>query len=392
MRVRVLLLAAVGLAAVVLLAAMVVLQSARDQFYADGPLTEPVYFEIPRGAGAYRVAGLLQEQGMVQDSGLIPASLIFREGAKRTGREEKIRFGTFEIAAGASMDQILSVITDPTAASERFRVTLQAKNRNPVTRLEERPAGKESYNQIAVFGREDEIPQVYLDVVNQKNAVAYRVAVPEGLTSWQIVQALLTAEFLKGDPGDIPKEGTLAPDTYPVIRGADRSDLLALMESRQMEILEEEWEKISQDAPVNSPEETLILASIIEKETAQANERGLVSSVFANRLRIGMRLQSDPVVIYGITGGEAPLGRGLRQSELQRDTPFNTYLHSGLPPSPIANPGREAIRAALNPVESDYMYFVANGTGGHAFAKTYNEHRKNVRAWRRIEAESASSN
>jgi UPF0755 protein len=162
------------------------------------------------------------------------------------------------------------------------------------------------------------------------------------------------------------------------------------MEDAQSIRLQEAWENRADDAPVETPEEALILASIIEKETGVAEERPLVASVFANRLRQGIKLQTDPTVIYGITKGEGVLGRGIRQSELRRETPWNTYVIDGLPPTPIANPGKAAIEAALNPDESDYIFFVADGTGGHAFAVTLDEHNANVARWRKIEAERAN--
>jgi len=200
------------------------------------------------------------------------------------------------------------------------------------------------------------------------------------------VQSLSAADFLSGDPGAVPPEGILAPDTYAVERGLQRSALLQRMRESQRMILTEAWEQRRSDLPVETAEEALILASIVEKETGLADERRRVASVFVNRLRLGMPLQTDPSVIYGVTEGKAPLGRGLRQSELKGDTPYNSYLHKGLPPTPIANPGRHAIQAALNPEASKFLYFVADGTGGHAFSENYDEHRKNVRAWRKIES------
>ena len=161
------------------------------------------------------------------------------------------------------------------------------------------------------------------------------------------------------------------------------------MAERQQEILAAAWAGRNPDVPVNSPEELLILASIIEKETGIPEERPEVAAVFVNRLRRGMRLQTDPTVIYGITLGQGTLGRGLRASELATATPYNTYAIDGLPPTPIANPGIDAIEAAANPVESEYYYFVADGTGGHAFGRTLEEHNANVVTWRRIEAERA---
>jgi UPF0755 protein len=174
-----------------------------------------------------------------------------------------------------------------------------------------------------------------------------------------------------------------------VAKGADRADLLAEMGARQARILAELWPDRAEGLPFDTPEEAMVLASIIEKETGVAEERALVASVFVNRLERGMKLQTDPAVIYGITEGKGVLGRGLRQSELRRETPYNTYVINGLPPTPIANPGRGAIEAALNPAASDYLFFVADGSGGHAFAETLAEHNENVARWRKIEAEQA---
>jgi UPF0755 protein len=182
-------------------------------------------------------------------------------------------------------------------------------------------------------------------------------------------------------------EGGLAPDSYEVERGADRAALIAAMQGAQSRILNEAWAERAPGLPYESPEEALIMASIVEKETSIAAERGRVASVFVNRLEQGMRLQTDPTVIYGITRGEGVLGRGLRQSELRRETPWNTYVIDGLPPTPIANPGRLSIEATLNPESTDYLFFVADGTGGHAFATTLAEHNENVARWRQIEAQ-----
>ncbi|MHA7829393.1 MAG: endolytic transglycosylase MltG, partial [Roseovarius sp.] len=177
------------------------------------------------------------------------------------------------------------------------------------------------------------------------------------------------------------------PDSYEVRAGDSRAGVIEKMQAKQDVIVAEAWEKRPEDLPINSPDEMLILASIIEKETGVPEERRQVASVFVNRLRAGMRLQTDPTVIYGITEGEGVLGRGLRQSELRRATPWNTYVIEGLPPTPIANPGRASIEAAVDPAETDFIFFVADGTGGHAFSRTLDEHNRNVARWREIEAE-----
>ncbi|MEY4983250.1 MAG: endolytic transglycosylase MltG, partial [Pseudomonadota bacterium] len=201
------------------------------------------------------------------------------------------------------------------------------------------------------------------------------------------VESLKRADFLTGEIAEVPPEGTLAPDSYEVERGADRAALLAQMAERQAATLAELWAARAEGLPYDTPEEALIMASIVEKETGIAEERRRVASVFVNRLEQGMRLQTDPTVIYGVTRGQGVLGRGLRQSELRRETPWNTYVIDGLPPTPIANPGRLSIEAALNPDGSDYLFFVADGTGGHAFARTLAEHNENVARWRAIERE-----
>jgi UPF0755 protein len=194
-------------------------------------------------------------------------------------------------------------------------------------------------------------------------------------------------DILEGETGPRPPEGMLAPDSYEVSPGDQRAEILAEMQDRQIERINDAWEARSPDAAVETPEDMLILASIIEKETGVAEERGQVASVFTNRLKRGMRLQTDPTVIYGVTKGEGVLGRGLRQSELRGVTPWNTYVIEGLPPTPIANPGLASLIAAVNPDRTDYLFFVADGTGGHAFAETLAEHNRNVAKWRQIEAE-----
>jgi UPF0755 protein len=195
---------------------------------------------------------------------------------------------------------------------------------------------------------------------------------------------------MQGEVSEVPPEGALAPDSYEVSPGDVRGELLARMQTVQEQRVAEAWQNRAGDLPVETPEELLVLASIIEKETGVAEERGQVASVFVNRLNRGMRLQTDPTVIYGVTKGQGVLGRGLRQSELREATPWNTYVIEGLPPTPIANPGLASLEAAAQPLQSDYVFFVADGTGGHAFAKTLEEHNRNVAEWRRIEAEQAA--
>jgi len=229
-------------------------------------------------------------------------------------------------------------------------------------------------------------PSDFIDAA-AKADVRLRVTLVEGVTSWQVVEALKRADFLTGEVADVPPEGSLAPDLYEVARGSERAALLAEMTARQSRILDEAWAGRAEGLPYDTPEAALVMASIVEKETGVPEERRQVASVFVNRLEQGMKLQTDPAVIYGVTKGQGPLGRGLRQSELKRETPYNTYVIDGLPPTPIANPGRAAIEAALNPDTTPYLFFVADGSGGHAFAATLEDHNVNVAKWREIEAQ-----
>jgi UPF0755 protein len=210
------------------------------------------------------------------------------------------------------------------------------------------------------------------------------------VTSWQVVTGLNAIDVMTGEVDGIPPEGSLAPHGWEIEQGDSRAELLGQMADLQKERLATAWALRPDDSPLEDPSELLILASIIEKETALAEERPTVASVFLNRINRGMRLQTDPTVIYGITNGEGTLGRGLRQSELRRATPYNTYVIDGLPPTPIANPGEASLMATVQPEDTDFIFFVADGTGGHAFARTLDEHNANVARWRQIEAERAN--
>ncbi|MCI5043825.1 MAG: endolytic transglycosylase MltG [Aquisalinus sp.] len=216
------------------------------------------------------------------------------------------------------------------------------------------------------------------------------ITFPEGITTAQALKVVQDNDKLSGEITIAPAEGALLPETYAFVRGDTRDDIIRRMQSAQSRLVDDLWENRASELPIDSKDEAVILASIVEKETGVDGERAKVASVFINRLRKGMRLQSDPTVIYGITQGE-PLGRGLRVSELQGETEYNTYVIRGLPPTPIANPGTDAIAAVLNPAETDYYYFVADGTGGHAFSRTLTEHNANVRKWRQIERERNSN-
>ena len=377
-------LGALALAVAVGGAAFVGWNEVERRFHGPGPAESAAYFRIERGDSVGKVANALAEQG------LISVPLIFRYGARLTGQDAKLKYGSYEIPARASMAEILELVTNPSAGRDRYVVTFRISAERGITLLHERLPGTGRSAERLRFTTEDPIPDDYAELVASGEFISYQVAVPEGLTSWQVTEALNSAEFLEGTVDDVPGEGLLAPDTYSVQRGIGVNEMVSRMLNSQQEILAQEWADRSPDLPISAPEEALTLASIVEKETGVAGERGVVASVFVNRLRKPMRLQTDPSVIYGITGGQRPLGRGLRQSELKRETPYNTYIIDGLPPTPICNPGREAIRAALNPAETGYLFFVADGSGGHAFAETYAEHRQNVRKWRQVERERQS--
>lgn len=217
------------------------------------------------------------------------------------------------------------------------------------------------------------------------------ITIPEGLTSIEIIKLVSAADNLTGDVTVTPAEGSLMPETYSVTLGATRDAFVTRMAVAADVAKAELWPKRATDLPFDTWEEAVILASIVEKETGVAAERGKVAGVFVNRLRIGMRLQTDPTVIYGITMGSGPLGRTLRRSDLDTDTPYNTYTRAGLPPGPICNPGRAALEAVLNPVDTDAFYFVADGTGGHAFARTLAEHNRNVAKWRKFKKQQSQN-
>jgi UPF0755 protein len=229
-----------------------------------------------------------------------------------------------------------------------------------------------------------------LDTIRAGKVVRHVVTIPEGLTSKAAVEILNGTAELTG-LAKAPAEGALLPETYEVTRGEDRAAVLNRMVLARDKLLADLWESRAKGLPYRSPDEAVILASIVEKETAKPSERPLIAAVFVNRLEKGMRLESDPTVIYGLTSG-APLGHGLRVSELASDTPYNTYRISGLPPTPIANPGRASLEAALDPAPSEALYFVADGAGGHVFADTLDAHLRNFARWRAIEQARAAPN
>ena len=371
---------------IVLLIAMAALVAwGRNEFFAAGPLAEPICLEVEKGASLSAVSRNLEERGAITDA------RIFRIGAEYADRAGDLKFGSYMVPAKASMSEVLEAIT----ASGRSTCGRDLNYRIGVTKsdvvLSALDLASNSYTEVARFDAgADPLPPEYLEVSDDP-ALVFRVTVAEGVTSWQVVDALKKADFLQGPLETVPPEGSLAPGSYEIDRGRERGALIAEMTERQSAILAKAWAGRSEGLPYDTPEEALIMASIIEKETGIAEERGKVASVFINRLQQGMRLQTDPTVIYGVTKGEGVLGRGLRQSELRRETPYNTYVINGLPPTPIANPGAEAIRAAVNPEQTDYLFFVADGSGGHAFAETLEAHNANVAKWRAIEAQQGTA-
>lgn len=226
-----------------------------------------------------------------------------------------------------------------------------------------------------------------IDILVNGRQVLHSVTIPEGLTSEQVVARLRQNDLLTGDIRDVPKEGSLLPETYKVPRGMSRGELLKRMEVDQKKLVAQIWAQRSSDLILRSPYELVTLASIVEKETGKADERPHVAAVFLNRLRKHMKLQSDPTIVYGLVGGKGTLGRPILHSEVEKPTPYNTYVIQGLPPGPIANAGRAALEAVANPSHTQDLYFVADGTGGHVFAQTLEQHARNVQRWRQIEKE-----
>ena len=215
--------------------------------------------------------------------------------------------------------------------------------------------------------------------------VQHALTIPEGLTSEQIVARLTDNDIFAGSVREIPREGTLLPETYKFPRGTTREQVIQRMQAAQKRLVAEIWDHRSPDVPLRSPEQLVTLASIVEKETSRADERSRVAAVFVNRLRQKIKLQSDPTIIYGLVGGKGTLGRPIKRSEIAQPSPYNTYVIDGLPPGPISNPGRASLEAAANPARTRDLYFVADGTGGHAFTETYDQHQKNVAKLRAME-------
>ena len=357
----------------------------RQTFTAPGPLTEAICFEVTKGASLSTVSQALAEQGAVSDP------RVFRIGADYSGRAKGLKFGSYLLEPKATMEQVLAELTasgQSTCGREvNFRIGVTGMD----VILRELDPATSRYVEVVKFDPATEAaPKEYLDAKDAPD-LRWRVTLAEGVTSWTVIEALKRADFMEGAVEVVPAEGSLAPDSYEVEPGYARADLVAEMAKRQAATLAELWMTRAEGLPYKTPDEALIMASIVEKETGVPEERRLVASVFLNRIAQGMKLQTDPTVIYGITKGEGVLGRGLRQSELRRETPYNTYVIDGLPPTPIANPGRLSIEAALNPERSEFVFFVADGTGGHAFAVTLEDHNANVAKWRAIEAQQGAA-
>ena len=364
------------LAIVLLIAAAAAVAWAKREFSGPGPSAIAQCVQISPGASLNAVSNQLAAQGAISNA------YIFRAGADYMDKARDLKFGSFLMPPQASMEQIVETVTAGGPSTCGTEVVVRVGVRENTVLLRDTNPETGAYEEMARWTPGSGDRPAPLVQAQDRADVRLSLVMAEGVTSWQVVEALRAADFLTGEVAEIPAEGSLAPDTYLLEKGGDRNAILAQMASRQAAILAQEWEARPFGMPYETPEEALIMASIVEKETGQADERPQVASVFVNRLRQGMRLQTDPTVIYGVTNGQAVLDRGLRRSELDTPTPFNTYRIDGLPPTPIANPGRAAIRAALNPDETDYLYFVADGTGGHAFSRTLEEHNAAVARWR----------
>lgn len=356
----------------------------QTEYSAEGPLEEQICLRVERGSTVNRVSLSLQEQGAIR------SGMLLRVGMDYAGLASKLKAGSYLVPAKSSPKDIADIITRGGASTCGTEIVYRigvTQLSNLVRELD--PATSTYVEKVKFDPASEEAPAAYL-AVRDREDTRFRIAVAEGVTSWQIVEGLKQISLLAGDVAAVPAEGSLAPQSYEVKKGDTRAAVLAEMAARQEAILAQAWAARVADLPLKSPEEALILASLIEKETGIPEERRQVASVFVNRLRLGMKLQTDPAVIYGITKGQGVLGRGLRRSELRAATPYNTYVIPALTPTPIANPGRASIEAALDPDSTNYIFFVADGTGGHAFAVTLAEHNANVARWRKIEADRAA--
>ncbi|MEM9049130.1 MAG: endolytic transglycosylase MltG [Pseudomonadota bacterium] len=356
-----------------------------NAFHRAGPTDAATVVEIPRGADLDTIAGVLRDAGVVD----YPA--IFRIGVRYLGVESDLKFGVYRIEPGASMERIAGVLAEG-GISTRFRITFGLRRSGVTVDIRDNLAADTAPRRGAA---DDPAMQAAIsDALASNSSVTFRVTVPEGLTSRQIVAGLERIAYLEAADVVQPPEGALAPNTYEFRRDAAISTLLVQMEQAQARILDRAWAARDPGLPFATKIEALTLASIIERETGVGEERPLVASVFINRLRRGMRLETDPTIVYGITRGIEPFDRAITRSDIAGTTErrlhgrveFNTYQIDGLPPTPIANPGRAAIEAALNPADSAFFFFVADGTGGHAFAETYDEHLRNVARWQEIQS------
>jgi peptidoglycan lytic transglycosylase G len=301
------------------------LVTGKQRFDAPGPLADDKVVNIPRGSGIRDISDVLMREGVIDQP------WVFVGGVLALKARDDLKAGEYQFKAHASLRDVVATIVD---------------------------------------GR----------------VVAHQLTIPEGLTSEQIVARLLDDDILSGNIKEIPREGSLLPDTYNFNRGVTREQMIQRMQQSQQRVLKEIWDRHSPDLPIKTPEQLVALASLVEKETGKPEERTRVAAVFVNRLKQKMRLQSDPTIIYGLVGGKGALGRPIMKSEIEQPTPYNTYQIEGLPPGPIANPGRASLEAAANPARTRELYFVADGTGGHAFAETYEQHQRNVARLRAMEA------
>jgi UPF0755 protein len=295
----------------------------KQRFEAPGPLESEKVVNIPRG-GIKDIAELLQREGVIDQP------WVFMGGVVAMKARDDLKYGEYLFQRHASLREVVDTLVE----------------------------GK---------------------------VILHQVTVPEGLTSEQIVARLLENPILSGPVKEIPKEGTLLPDGYRFSRGTTREQLIQRMQQAQKRAVQQAWDRRAPDLPLQSPEQLVVLASIVEKETGRSVERNRVAAVFVNRLKQKMKLQSDPTIIYGLVGGKGTLGRPIMRSEIEQPTPYNTYVITGLPPGAIANPGRAALEAAANPSRTREIYFVADGSGGHAFAENYDMHQRNVARLRLIE-------
>src|SRR6202011_5296151 len=297
----------------------------KQKIEAPGPLQEDKVVNIPARAGMTDIADTLQREGVIDNNRWAFIGAVFALKAR-----SELKPGEYAFQKNASLRDVIGTIVE----------------------------GK---------------------------VVQHAVTIPEGLTSEQIVARLSDNDIFSGSVMEIPREGTMLPETYKFPRGTPRDEVIARMQQAQKRVLAEIWERRSPDLPIKTPEQLVTLASIVEKETGKADERSRVVAVFVNRLRQKIKLQSDPTIIYGLVGGKGTLGRPIKRSEIQQPSPYNTYVVDGLPPGPIANPGRASLEAAANPARTRDLFFVADGSGGHAFTETYDQHQKNVAKLRAME-------